>query len=106
MENKLVLRNVLLNAATFSWRESLFLLKDENWTLNSKCYLFKLDDLEDDEEVSQFAIDNNLKLVLSHADIQSVVDNANQQRSQCSEFHFFTAFLYYYENDAFITFSD
>jgi hypothetical protein len=41
--------------------------------------------LDDDEEVPQFALDNNLDCVLNIADIQDVVDNAKQQRPQCSE---------------------
>ncbi len=106
MENLIELRDVLLNSADLSWDESLFLPEDKNWSLNSKGYLINLDNLEDDEETPQFAIDNNLIYVLSVADIQDIVDNAKQQRSESSESDLFEAFLYYYKNDAFITFTD
>jgi len=106
MESLIELRNVLLDEADLSWEDSVFLPKDKNWSLNSKCYLFNLDNLEDNEETPQFAIDNNLIYVLSVADIQDIVDNAKQQRPQCSVSDLFEAFLYYYRNDAFITFAD
>jgi len=80
--------------------------KDSNWTLNSICYLFNLDDLDVDEVVPQVAIEYNLDYVLSIADIQSIIVNANQQCPQWSELDLLRAFLYYYENDAFITLSD
>jgi hypothetical protein len=102
----LELRNVLLNTAKLPWEDSLFLPKDKNWTLNSNCFLFNLDDLEDDEEIPQFAIENNLDRVLSIAEIQDIVDNAHQQRPNCSELDLFKAFLYYFEHDAFSTFSE
>ena len=96
------LKDVLLNVKKLSWEDSLFLPKDKNWSLDSVGYLFNLDDLEEDEEMPKFALDNHLSYVLSVADIQDIVDNANQQR-QCSELDLFQAFLYYYDNDAFIT---
>ena len=102
MEDLIEFRNVLNNAKGLSWEESLFLPDDKNWSLNSMCYLYNLDDLEDDEESPQFARDNNLMYVLSIADIQDIVDNAYQQRPNCPETDLFEAFLYYYKNDAFI----
>ncbi|MBC2582959.1 hypothetical protein [Clostridium sp. DJ247] len=105
MESLIEFRNVLVNANELPWENSIFLPKDKNWSLNSLCYLFNLDDLDDNEEVPQFAIDNNLDYVLSMADIQDIVDNAYQQQPECSEIDLFKAFMYYYENDAFITLS-
>lgn len=102
MEELIKFKEVLLNADKLPWEDSLFLPKDKNWSLDSLGYLFNLDDLDEDEEVPKFAIDNNLIYVLSIADIQDIVDNTNQQR-QCSELDLFQAFLYYYNNDAFIT---
>ncbi len=104
MENLMELRDILNNASSLSWKDSLFLPNDKNWSLDTTCYLFDLDDLEDDEEIPQYAIENNLMYVLSISDIQDIVDNAKQQRPQCSELELFQAFLYYYKNDAFISF--
>ena len=102
MEELIKFKDVLLNVDKLPWEDSLFLPKDKNWSLDSLGYLFNLDDLDKDEEFPKFTIDNNLIYVLSMADIQDIVDNANQQR-QCSELDLFQAFLYYYNNDAFIT---
>lgn len=66
------LRNVLLNAMDFNWEVSLFLSGSEEWSLSSQCYLFNLDDLEDDEELPKFALDNDFKYVLSIADVQDM----------------------------------
>jgi hypothetical protein len=104
MENLMEFRDILNNASSLSWKDSLFLPNDKNWSLDTTCYLFDLDDLEDDEEIPQYAIENNLMYVLSISDIQDIVDNAKQQRPQCSELELFQAFLYYYKNDAFISF--
>lgn len=99
------LQTVLVNAKDFNWEDSLFLSGSEEWSLSSKCYLFNLDDLDDDEELPKFALDNNFKYVLSIADVQDIVDNAQQQLMECSESDLFDAFKYYYKNDAFISFS-
>jgi hypothetical protein len=99
------LKNILNNASSLSWKDSLFLSDDENWSLDSLCYLFDLDDLDEDEEIPKYAFDNNLMYVLGISDIQDIVDNAKQQVSQCSDSDLFKAFLYYYKNDAFISFS-
>lgn len=99
------LRNVLLNVADLCWKDSIFLSKDKDWSLNSLYYLFNLEDLEEGEEIPQFVINNNLDYVLSIADLQDIVDNSYQQHPQCSESELFDAFLYYYKNDAFIIFA-
>lgn len=104
--NKIVkLREVLLNSEEFKWSDALFLINGEKWTLDSKCSVLDPDDVEDDaDEEPRFAIDNNLKYSLNMQEIQSVVDNANQQCDCCTESELLQAFLYYYDNDAFITF--
>lgn len=111
MECLIKLRNVLANAVDLDWREYLFLPKDKNWSIDSICSLINWDDLEDDEladdeETPQFAIDNNLIYALNMATVQDIVDNAKQQRPMCSESDLFEAFLYYYKNDAFIEFTE
>ncbi|QFT87271.1 hypothetical protein FIU87_01215 [Bacillus sp. THAF10] len=99
------LREVLLNATDFNWEDSLFLSSSEKWSLSSQCFLFNLDDLEDDEDLPKFAIDSDFIYVLSMADVQDIVDNAQQQLLKCSELELFQAFHYYIKNDAFISFT-
>lgn len=99
------LRDLLINVNEFQWDDSLFLPNGEKWDLNSLCYLFNLDELENDEEIPKFATENNYSYVLNMADIQDIVDNVKQQRPECSELDLFKAFLYYFKNDAFISFN-
>ncbi len=104
MEGLMVFRDVLLNVNEFSWRDTLFLPKDDIWSLSSMCAVLYTDDLEDSEEVPQFALDNNLVWALNIQDVQNIFENAKQQRFLCSDTDLLEAFLYYFDNDAFITF--
>ncbi|MDP4147488.1 MAG: hypothetical protein Q8936_23970 [Bacillota bacterium] len=111
MGNLTKFNDILMNANDLCWKEYLFLPKDKNWSLKSICSLIDWDDLDDEDlwedgETPQFAIDNNLIYALNMATIQDIVNNAKQQRPQCSEADLFEAFMYYYKNDAFITFSE
>lgn len=105
MDKVIKFRDVLLNNKEFKWSDAVFLIRGEEWTLDSKCAVLDPDDVEDDaDDEPRFAIENNLQYALSIQDIQSIVDNANQQRLYCTEIDLLTAFLYYYDNDAFIEF--
>lgn len=42
---------------------------------------------------------------LDIATIQGIVDNARQQITNCDAEHLFRALIYYWDNDAFISFS-
>ena len=103
MEKMVELKDVLVNAQNYSWDDSLFLSEDRNWTLDSKCAVLNMDDLEDDEEVPKFATDNKLMYVLGIQDIQDIVNNAREQKAQIQDIELFEAFMYYFKNDAFIT---
>ncbi|KQL39554.1 hypothetical protein AN960_10410 [Bacillus sp. FJAT-25509] len=95
----------MINASDYQWNVSLFLPNGENWGLNSSCYLIDLDELDDNEDIPKFAVQNNYCYVLNMADIQDIVDNVKQQRAECSELDLFEAFLYYFKYDAFISFN-
>jgi hypothetical protein len=105
MDKIIKLSDVLLNSEEFEWNYALFLVRDDEWTLDSRCAVLDPDDVEDDsDEEPRYAIDNKLKYVLSIQDIQSIADNAKQQNLYCTEKDLLKAFLYYYNNDAFIEF--
>lgn len=106
VERLVEFRYILINASELSWKDSLFLPKDEVWTLNTKCAVLNTDDLEEDEEEPQFASENNLIYALNIHTVQDIVNNAWEQRSNCLEEDLLKAFLYYYDNDAFITFDE
>lgn len=104
--NKIIkLRDVLLNSESYVWSDALFLMKDEVWILDSKCTVLDPNDVEDDaDEEPRFAAKNNMIYALSIQDIQSVVENATEQNAHCIENDLLQAFLYYFNNDAFIEF--
>lgn len=109
MDSFTELKNILINAKELPWNEYLFLPIDKNWSLDSVCSVINWDqldenELEDDGDTPKIAKENKLIYALDIATIQEIVDNAQQQRPQCSESDLFEAFLYYYYNDAFITF--
>lgn len=103
MDKVVKLRDVLLNVKEFQWSDALFVARDEKWVLNSKCAVLDPDDIEDNaDEEPRFAIDNNLKYVLGMQEVEGIVINAYEQKSSCTENDLLDAFLYYYNNDAFI----
>lgn len=61
------------------------------------------DDVEDDEDdVPREAKEKHLMYALSIQTIQSIVSNLKQQMHDISENDLVEAFLYYYNNDAYI----
>ncbi|NLP51955.1 hypothetical protein [Bacillus sp. RO1] len=109
MDSLTELKYLLNNANELPWNEYLFLPDDKNWSLDSICSVINWDELDEDEleddgDTPKIAFDNKLIYVLDIATIQDIVNNANQQRPQCSAPNLFKAFMYYYNNDAFITF--
>jgi hypothetical protein len=106
MNKILKLRDVLLSSESYEWSDALFMGRNEVWTLDSKCTVLDPDDVEDDaDEEPRFAAENNMNYTLSMQDIQSIVDNAKQQCENCTENDLLQAFLYYFDNDAFIEFN-
>jgi hypothetical protein len=104
MEKMLVFSNVLCRVAEFPWNEVLFLPKDRNWSLNSRCAVLDLDDLSEDEDIPRFAADNGLVYAMTIQQLQDIVSNARQQQPDCSAEDLLQAFLYYHRYDAFIAF--
>ncbi|MNN82388.1 hypothetical protein D3C81_1993180 [compost metagenome] len=61
--------------------------------------------MEDDEDdVPELAKDNDLIDALSIQTIQDIVNNAYEQKSNCTIEELLKAYLYYFDNDAFIDF--
>ena len=100
--------DVLNNVNEIDFNQYLFMPKNKEWSLNSLCSLIDWDELEDDEigddeETPQFAIDNNLIYVANIATVQDIVNNAKSQKLECLESDLFEAFMYYYKNDSFMS---
>lgn len=107
MENMKVttIKDVLINAPDLLWSDSLFLPDTVVWTLETKAVICDPDDVEsEDDEIPQIAKEMGLPLSIGIQDIKQVVNHARQQVKDCSIEQLFEAFLYYYDNDAFIEF--
>lgn len=103
MEKFITLRYLLVNIEQFEWSDALFLPEDAIWSLDTHCLVLDPDDVEDDaDEVPRLAKDNNLMYTLGIQTIQDIVRNAYEQKIECTDVDLFKAFLYYYDNDAFI----
>ena len=101
----ITIKDVLMDASNLHWSDSLFLPEDEEWKLETKGIVWDPDDVESDEdEVPKIAEENGLFCSIGIQAIKQVVDNVRQQLGSCSVEQLFEAFLYHYDNDAFIEF--
>ena len=78
MEKKIQLKTILLEVDDMPWNEYIYMSEGEEWSLDSMCYLFDLDELDDEEEDPKFALENGLICVLSISDTQDIIDNIKQ----------------------------
>lgn len=97
------LRKVLSNIKEYNWSDALYLPEDETWDLETKAAIIDPDDVEDDsDEVPLFAKQNDLMYALDIQTIKGIINNALMQKNDCTHSDLLEAFLYYYDNDAFI----
>ena len=94
---------VLENIDKFEWSDALFLPEDEKWNLDTEGLICDPNDVENaSDEVPRAAKEHNLMDALSIQDIQDIVYNAKLQKETGSIDELLEAYLYYYDNDAFI----
>ena len=94
---------ILKNIEEFKWSDALFLPEDEIWEKDTEGMVLDPNDVEDDEDdVPREAKEKRLMYTLGIQTIQSVVRNLKQQEHDISEVDLVAAFLYYYENDAYM----
>lgn len=87
----------------FEFGGALFLPEDEVWNLDTEGLICDPNDVENEsDEVPWVAKEHNLIDALSIQDIQDIVYNAKQQKENVSIDELLEAYLYYYDNDAFI----
>ena len=95
--------NVLRNIEFYEWNNALFLPEDEIWEFNTMCMILDPNEVEsDDDEVPQAAIENGLSYALDVQLIQAIVQNISEQKKDVTDEDLLEAFLYYYDNDAYI----
>ena len=103
-------RDVISTVSNRSDLEWVFLDEDGPWTLDSASAVLTLDEvppeLENDPNagIPEFAVVHGLIEAVSIATLQDIVSNALQQRESASLDELFSAFTFYWSNDAFIQF--
>jgi hypothetical protein len=98
----ITLADVLRTAPSLPWREALYLPVEVPWDLSTRAILFDSDDLYDAKANTDEVPQPGMRYVHSIADVRDIVNNARQQRPECSLEDLLKAFLFYYERDAFI----
>lgn len=87
----------------FKWSDALFLPEEEIWEKDTEGMVLNLNDVEDDEDdVPREAKEKHLMYTLDIQTIQAIVRNMKQQKNDISEDDLVAAFLYYYDNDAYM----
>jgi hypothetical protein len=97
------LSTILRNINNYEWSYALYLPEDEIWIKESKGMVLDPDDVEEDnDEAPLAAMANGLIYALDIQTIQSIVINLREQKKDYSDSELMDAFLYYYDNDAYI----
>lgn len=108
MINKLiVLRDVLSAIDKLPWNFALFMPHGVDWNENTPCAVLNPDDFENepDPDRPKFASENGLYYALGMQVIESIVENARDQKQDATMSDLVDAFIYYYDNDAYIDWS-
>jgi len=98
------LGGVLESPDAYPWDGALFLPADEDWCSSTGCAVIRDEITLYESDNHPFAVEQGMSLALDVATVQDIVQNARMQLSQPSMEQLLSAFLYYYENDAFIEF--
>src|SRR5262245_21095588 len=97
------LSEVLENDRRFNAGHFLYLPTDEVWRLETRCSVLEESDVD---AVPNMAQQNGLSYALGMAAVQDIVANARAQSRAVSLEQLLEAFLFYYDNDAFIDFGE
>jgi hypothetical protein len=101
MSELLPLGKALAEIERFPARHALFLPADEKWDERTLCAVLPLPDEVDDPP---FAKEHDLTHAMDVYSVQDVVANARLQTPDPSARLLVEAFLFYFDNDAFIVF--
>ena len=83
--------------------QSVVLTEDEIWYVDTMCMILDPNDVEgDDDEAPKIALENGVSYALDVQTIQSIVQNISEQKRIYTDEELLEAFLYYYDNDAYI----
>ena len=106
MADTIKLIDVIQAPGNFNWRYALF-LPQKKWQLDTQCLVLDPDDVDnpdDPDDNPRQAKDLGFDYVLMIQDIDSIYENAKSQKPGLTATELLDAFMFYYKNDAFITF--
>jgi hypothetical protein len=98
------LGEVLSDVEAIDWTCDLYLPIDEPWTKVTSCAVLEEEEEELSPQSASYIAQNRLKYTLTIQDVKSIVSNAKLQKKEASIDELFQAFLFYFQNDAFIDF--
>lgn len=81
-------------------RMYLYMSMNEIWALGTRCCMLDTSDIDGNPEFSE---QNNFEFVIEAAAIIDIVENLNLQIPRPAPEQLLDAFLFYYDNDAFIS---
>jgi hypothetical protein len=106
----ITLRDVLTDIDAYPTKAWLYLPASKNWKLESPGLVLESDEVpphredEPDSGVPDLARRLGMIQALPIADVQDIVWNVRRQRPHIDDQTLLKAFLYYYENDGYISF--
>jgi hypothetical protein len=98
------LEEILKTADELPWNYALYLSQEKPWNRDTLCTVLNPNNCEDEDEEPPFAKQHAFIYGLGINDVQDIVNNAKQQEAEIGIDGLVKAFLYYYDNDAFIEF--
>ncbi|EIS3742097.1 MULTISPECIES: DUF7716 domain-containing protein [Aeromonas] len=97
--------NFIKTSHSYPWAYAVYVPQNEALTPNLPTIALDPDDIEDDDvDEPAFAIENGYKYLLSVQTVQSICRNIEMQmKGKVPDDMYMKAFLFYMENDAYIT---
>lgn len=108
MDNPVPFKDVIRRIDSYSTKCWVYLSEEESWKPESPCLVLQSDEVppeeEDDPDAGVPEIAKKLKMMqtVTVAEVQDIVANCKMQKSDASDETLFEAFIYYYDNDAYI----
>jgi len=98
----ITLGEVLASADKLAWSDALYLPVGTEWNLATAAVVWDPDDVDDDSEIPDVAKKLEMRYVLPVSSVQDVVRNFHSQKDVASVEDLLRAFMFYFQNDAFI----
>jgi len=101
------LAELLVSAEALDWSHEVYMPMNEMWTEETICLVLEPEENEIPENSIEYIKQHNLKCIFGIDIVQDIVINSKLQDNgnEIDVHRLFQAFVYYYENDAFIQFT-